>query len=422
MRADRVLLTMADLHGTLAALRCYGRAGVAVTVAEWRVTAAAQWSRFTSRRVRCPDPVDSVRFIDWLLDFGSREPGYVLVPPNDEIAWLYALNREVLSRDFKLYMPTAAALNRLLDKVQLHTACEAVGLGTPDHWLPTSLSELEHVSNVASYPVLIKPRTQVFSICHAKGAVVLNREELVSKYTHFQNYNRYNSQLTAQTPDSAWPMLQRFYPTAANSIYGLSGFAADTPAAFGARGSRKVLQRPRRLGIGLCFEEAPVIPELAEGVRRLCEQVGFKGIFEAEFIEADGRYLMIDFNPRCYNQMAFDIARGLPLPLLYLEAAMGNHERLLAMANQASRWSGEQQVYTHRFLFELLVRCQTLSRRLSSSEAKYWQSWRAEHRGHTVQAVSDSSDWVPELVDTAFLLSSYLRDPKYFLRTVFLGR
>ena len=67
------------------------------------------------------------------------------------------------------------------------------------------------------------------------------------------------------------------------------------------------------------------MPELAAGLERLVARVGFSGVFEAEFIDPQGQAVLIDFNPRFYNQMGFDIARGLPLPLLAYYDALGSH-------------------------------------------------------------------------------------------------
>src|SRR3954467_2948811 len=95
-----VLLPIASYHGTLAAVRSLGAAGGHVTLAETSRLVPAVWSRFAARRVSSPDPEDAPKFIDWLLDFGAREPGHVLYPTSDDIAWLYAVHREQLAKHF----------------------------------------------------------------------------------------------------------------------------------------------------------------------------------------------------------------------------------------------------------------------------------------------------------------------------------
>src|SRR5882672_9837994 len=97
-----VLLPMASYHGTLAAVRCLGAAGVRVTLAESSPLVPAVWSRFAARRVRSPSPEDPPSFLQWLMDFGAREPGHVLHPTSDDVAWLYARHRDELAKHFIL--------------------------------------------------------------------------------------------------------------------------------------------------------------------------------------------------------------------------------------------------------------------------------------------------------------------------------
>src|ERR1700737_3008599 len=100
-----VLLTMAGYHGTIAATRCLGAHGIDVTIADPRLVAAARWSRFARRSVFCPPAQDADRFVSWLLEFGARSPGHVLYPTSDDLAWLCALHRDELAKNFRLYQP-----------------------------------------------------------------------------------------------------------------------------------------------------------------------------------------------------------------------------------------------------------------------------------------------------------------------------
>src|ERR671932_2682 len=150
------LLTVASYYGTLAAARCLGRAGVPVTVADAEWLAPARWSRFVERRVTCPEVSTPERFIEWLLRFGEREPGHVLCPTSDDVAWLYSEYRDALSSSFRLYQPPSETLRLLLDKKELYAACEAVGLGVPVTYFPESEADVEVIGREAQFPLLIK--------------------------------------------------------------------------------------------------------------------------------------------------------------------------------------------------------------------------------------------------------------------------
>lgn len=418
-----ILLTMADYYGTLAAARCLGRRGIPITMAESKVLAPARWSRYVTRRVECPPVGDTDAFMEWLQRFGEREPGHVLYPTSDDMAWLFAMNRKTLSRHFRMYQPPVEVIYGLLNKKRLHDACQEVGIDTPRTWFPEGEEGLGKVTAEASFPVLLKPQTQILFESHVKGSQVERPEDLVPRYREFLTRNRYGRKLLELDPRADRPMVQAFYTEAAQNIYSLSGFVDGTGELFVVRAAVKVLQRPRKLGIGLCFEEAPVDVALAEKLRTLCKKLGYFGTFEVEFIRAGGKQLMIDFNPRFFSQMGFDIARGMPLPLFVYEAASGDEASLASVVREALEWSASgQHVYCHRGILELLLRAQGLSGRLSKSEVRYWREWYASHRERAVDAVMDRRDWLPVVVDVAMHLTSYARHPRGFVRSMVLDK
>ena len=55
------------------------------------------------------------------------------------------------------------------------------------------------------------------------------------------------------------------------------------------RAARKIVQQPRNIGVGLCFEPALVDPHLADQAKRLCERIGYYGVFEIEFLLVEGK-------------------------------------------------------------------------------------------------------------------------------------
>lgn len=414
------LLAAANFYGTLAAVRCLGRAGVPVTMAESRVLAPARWSRYVTRRIGCPDIRDCERFIEWLLKFGEKEPGHVLYPTCDDLAWLYSVHKKELSRHFRLFQPSTESVYSLLNKKHLQLAGSEVGLQFPKTWFPEE-TPLEQIAKEAKFPVLLKPRTQILFETRTKGRKVDRPEELAESQAHFKANNHYQKYLLDRDPLANQPLIQEYRPEAANKIYNLSGFVDETGALLTVRGSVKVLQRPRQLGIGLCFEEAEVKQELAEKLRALCQKVGYHGVFEVEFIQTEDDDLLIDFNPRFYNQMAFDIARALPLPLLVYEAALGNLDNVRSAIAGARDWKPQaKHIFCHVRLLNLILGAQTLSGRLPASEFKAWRKWYVAHRGGQVDAVVDSGDPLPGMVDLAEMVLSNLRHPRAFVRWVML--
>ena len=225
MSSAPVLLANGTFYGTLAAVRSFGEAGIPVTLAEGHALAPARWSRYVTRRVRCPDVEDTEAFLAWLLAFGAASPGHVLLPTSDNLAWLYAQNHAALAVSFRMLPTPLSAVDALLDKRTLAEHCRAVGLGAPETWFPRSEQEAVVLGCEAGFPLLVKPRSQVFFASHMKGALVEDVGSLRAHFTEFLRRCSYGERLRRHTPDIVYPMLQHYYAGASEDIYGVSGYA-----------------------------------------------------------------------------------------------------------------------------------------------------------------------------------------------------
>jgi D-aspartate ligase len=255
----------------------------------------------------------------------------------------------------------------------------------------------------------------------SKGFLVESPDQLASRHAEFAR-QPYKSALLALDPSASRPMVQEFFPEAATGIYNISAYVRDGHLT-GARGARKLLQQPRRLGTGVCFEEAPVVPALAEGLGRLVSRVGFSGVFEAEFIETEGDPVLIDFNPRFYNQMAFDIARGLPLPLLAYIDALGRPAHLESLIEpHKTQPASTGRVYVDLFSLRLILFAQRLSGVLTAAERRKWTDWYGKNRHHCTYAVIDSGDRLPAILAAVQLMVRHGRHPRNFLTSMVLNR
>ncbi len=415
-----ILLADADYYGTLAAARALGAVGVPVYIASDRVLAVSRWSRHVVKAPTAPPPSRSAAFIDWLLDFGRRHPGVVLYPTSDETAFLYSAYREPLEVVYRMYQPDIGSLLDALDKKRLYAAARSAGLSAPETSFPETEADVKRLARELPMPVLVKPRTQVLSTTHSKGLVVHDRTELAARYHEFVDKTRYGAELLARMPDAARPMIQAYVPDAAKGIYMLACFVDRSHSLFAVRASVKVFQRPRSLGVGLCFEHAPVVPELSDAALRLAKAIGYYGVFSLEFVRRGDEYLLIDFNPRLYNQLAFDVARGLPLPAIVHAAACGDDVRVAEWVRESARCGDDTSiVYCNHFGLHSMLFTQWLAGRMGLEEISHWRRWRRRHAAAIDPALAQD-DVVPAVVDVAAQIYGYARHPRAFLRkTVF---
>ena len=290
----------------------------------------------------------------------------------------------------------------LLNKWRLYQACLDVGVDVPLTWLPGGVEDLARVQREARFPVVIKPKTQILLLPHQqKGRVVESAEALRAAYGDFVSRVDHAPILRQHDPQVAAPIVQTFVDTAQNGVYGLSGFIDERGELLVVRASRKLAQWPPRLGVGLCFEAVEVRPSLAVDVARLCRHTGYFGPFEAEFVQSGGRYQLIDFNPRFFGQIGFDVSRGSDVPYLVYLAATGNRSELERAAREARRKgdSVPAGVYCNRIDLEITLQLRRWAGRVTQEDGERWRRWLASNR--VVDAVIDRQDWGPGLAEAA---------------------
>jgi predicted ATP-grasp superfamily ATP-dependent carboligase len=247
------------------------------------------------------------------------------------LAWLFAEYASELSAHYLLYQPSGASLLKLLDKSSLKASCDEFGIPTPMYALPAVRERSVARRRGARLPGAAQAPYTVLQRGGGKGHIVRTPAALLSFYEGMMAHEAHAPLIKERIPGVHHPMLQAYREVAAERVYSLSGFLSHEGEVV-ARAAHKVLQRPRRVGVGICFESAPVDPQALADVRRLCLANGYYGVFEVEFLRHDDRLELIDFNPRFYGQLGFDIGRELPLPQLVWLAAQRRD------ASFGSRW------------------------------------------------------------------------------------
>jgi predicted ATP-grasp superfamily ATP-dependent carboligase len=351
-------------------------------------------------------------------------PRRAIYATSDAVSFALARYRNELSADFDLYQPGLETIMSILDKGLLMQNARAVGIETPATWFPQNGAEAARIAKDAGVRVLIKPRSQLAQRIKTKGTVAESRGHGVQAI--FESYMKdqsINSEFVKQCALTMTPFIQQYYPQAEQSVYSLSGFRERVGGGVTMRAARKVVQQPRSVGIGLCFESTLVDPVLVDQAKRLCERIGYYGVFELEFIVAEGKAMLIDFNGRFYHQIAFDIARGMELPALAFAAATRNQAevtRLMAYGN--SRKTDNIAGFCNQFVLTTMVKMQRILRTMSRKEAARWLNWSRGSHGTVIDAVKDPQDTLPAFVDAAQFLLHSLRHPRAFVRQYGLAR
>jgi D-aspartate ligase len=417
-KAAAILLGNANYYGTLAAVRSLGRTGIKVVTVDPSVICLSRNSRYSSQHLRCPAFENSSAWVEWLLREARVGPRRAIYATSDAVSFALARYRDELSADFELYQPGLETVMSILDKGLLMQNAKAVGIETPPTWFPQTGAEAAKIAKDVGETVLIKPRSQLAQRTKTKGTLVEScGHRLECIFDDYVKDLSTDSEFAKQRTVAMTPLIQLYYPQTLENVYSLSGFRERTGGGMVMRAARKVLQQPRRVGIGLCFEPTTVDPLLAEQTKRLCERIGYYGVFELEFILAEGKAMLIDFNGRFYNQIAFDIARGMELPALAYAAATRNQAEvtrlmLLGAAGKHADVAG----FCHHFVLAAMVKTQRILRTMSRKDAAHLLNWSRGARGTIIDAVKDPHDALPAFVDSAQYVLHSLRHPRAFVR------
>lgn len=413
-----VLITDGTWWGSLAAARDLGAQGVPVTLATNTRLAPGRWSRFVSTMIASSPKGDPATLLDWLTAFGKEHPGHVLYPTSDDFAWLICANARQLSEHFQLSVPPLDALIQLLDKARLGEQARAAGLPTPATAVPQNEADVLRCARELGYPLFIKPRVGLFGAgsSKAKGTRVASEERLLEEWHRLRGNCAYHAQVLAQIPDVALPVLQAS-TRSTERVYTINGYYNRELDQYVSVACTKILQLPRGKGPGIIFEHSALEPELDAGLHRMFRNCDFSGVFDAEFLEADGKRQLIDLNPRFYNHMSFEIERGMRLPWFAYLQSRGMLDELSVELSRYALGPRAPRSYVQKLPTRLLLLTQRLSGRMSAEECRKWRSYlnsRDELVTDPVSPIDDPKPWIGEFFA---LLRGFLRHPRAFLRS-----
>ncbi len=313
----------------LAAIRSLGRRGVRVVAVDDRPWALGLRSRYAERALG-PEPVDDeAGFIRFLGELTERldEPAPIF-PTHDEHLNAIARNADVLGDAYRYPFASWKVLERVqLKRHQVETA-DAIGVPTPRTFHPTSRDEARAAGEALGYPVFVKPSDPIaFKRRFRRQAFRCETwPELEAAYER-----------TAESE----PMVQEFVPGGDDELYTLGSYIAADGEVLGVFRGRKLRQTREFMGSAR-VGEARWVDAVAEDGLRLLRELGFHGISQVEVKRdpRDGRYKLIEVNPRLWQWHGLASACGVDLPWIAYCDVMGRRLPPVRMrAGERKRWA-----------------------------------------------------------------------------------
>jgi predicted ATP-grasp superfamily ATP-dependent carboligase len=305
-----VFVTDGHWRKTLAAVRALGQNHIQITVGESTWLSMSAFSRYCHKGIVYPSPrLSPHNFLEFIHDLLTKKPFRMLLPMEEDTAYLLSGHLDTFSRLTYLPLPPRNTFKRVRNKANVLRLAEQMGIPIPQTWHIQDLSQLDGIADMLPYPVVIKPQISsgALGVAYPK-----NQQELKKTYqTIHQHF--------------PFPMIQEFIPREGNG-YGAS-FLFDEQSCLKAGFVHKRLREYPVTGGASTLRVSTRHDDIYDMARALLEKIGWFGVAMVEFKvdPRDGLPKLMEINPRFWGSLSLAIHAGVNFPLLLHKMAMGEH-------------------------------------------------------------------------------------------------
>jgi predicted ATP-grasp superfamily ATP-dependent carboligase len=307
-------LVIGGILNGLSIARSLGRRGVPVWVTTPPNIKLASCSRYTLRTLHWPEE-DCEAQVAYLLELAERYQldQWVLFPTSDESAALLSKFHAELSCRFRVSTPNWNVLRWAYDKRLTYRLAAEERVDYPSTILPGTEADLGGAS--FPFPVVLKPATHasINRFTTEKAWPAANREELLARYREARELI---------PPDLI--LVQERIPGGGEAQFSYAALCCDgQPIA--SLTARRTRQYPIDFGYSSSFVETLDVPEIVAPSRRLLAAIHYTGLVEVEYKRdaRDGRYKLLDINPRLWTWSPLGDRAGIDFPYLLWQMMVG---------------------------------------------------------------------------------------------------
>lgn len=305
----------------LGLVRALGREGVPVFALDPRPDALGMNSRYCTPVVTPDIKEDEERYLDFLLEFGSRLPTKaVLYPTGDPTVVLFSKARDELAKYYHYVAPDHETVLRLLTKDGLDAVAREHNIPAPRTVIPQGRADLERAAGELSYPAILKPaeshawkKKEITDLIGVGTKVIPcgDPQELLA------NYDR----IAAHDPAM---IVQEVIPGEDERLVYFCFYVDRGGEPLGIFAGRKSRVLPPGFG-SASYVESTEDPALTEVALRLLRGVRYRGLGGVEFKldPRDGLYKLIEFNVRFGLWDALGARCGVNLAHIAYRDALG---------------------------------------------------------------------------------------------------
>jgi D-aspartate ligase len=299
-------------HGGLGVIRSLGRLGVPVYgVLEDRFTPAAVSRYLTGAFVWDTRGLDTRWLLDGMATIAERLNRPAVVIPTDDVAAIFIAEEAATLQRWFLLPPQQPMLPRTLaNKRELYLLCKKIGVACPEAVFPSSIDDVKEFLESAALPVMVKATER-----HPES----ERTTWIAR-TPEQVYAIYRRAESQRGPTL---MLQEYIAPADGEDWFYHGYRNIRSSYCIGFTGRKLRSHPPFAG-PTTLGRAVVNEPLRQQAEALLQAISYSGITDLDYRldKRNGRYMLLDFNPRIGAQFRLfeghggvDVARALYLDL-----------------------------------------------------------------------------------------------------------
>ena len=312
----------------LGAIRSLGRRGLRVIALDHRPYALGFRSRYAEPRL-APDPLDDEEgFISALEEVAAETDDVLpLFPTHDEHLNSISRHAERLGDRYRYPFPSWDVVERIQSKRHQLDTAESIGLPIPRTFHPRSREEALAAGEELGFPVIVKPSANV-------GFRRAHRRQLFRCETAAELERAYD----AAAPHE--PMVQEVIPGGDEELYTLGSYLNRDGEALGLFSGHKLRQTRGYMGSAR-VGEALWVDEVVEQGLALLRALAFHGISQVETKRdpRDGRYKLMEVNPRLWQWHSLAAACGVDLPYIAYRDLIGEPLPPARMHGDGKRWA-----------------------------------------------------------------------------------
>jgi predicted ATP-grasp superfamily ATP-dependent carboligase len=312
----------------LAAIRSLGRHSLRVVAVDNRTYALGFRSRYAEPHI-APDPIDDEDGYIAAFREIAAETGDVLpvFPTHDEHLNALARHAGELGERYRFPFPSWDVLESIQSKRHQLDTAESIGFPIPRTFHPRSADEAQTAGAELGFPLIVKPAANVgFRRTHNVQLFRCeNAAELARAYEDAAPFE---------------PMVQELVPGGAEAMYTLGSYVSADGEALGLFSGRKVRQTRGFTGVAR-VAEALWVDEVVEQGLALLRALSFHGLSQVEMIRdpRDGRYKLIEVNPRLWQWHGLAEACGVDLPWIAYRDLIGDRLPPVLKHESGKRWA-----------------------------------------------------------------------------------